>query len=107
MKISRLSCLLIAALSSGNLWADVKPNALFQDNMVLQRDKEVRVWGVADPGESVKVQLGNLSSATTKADASGRWLIILPPQKMYNHSDLFLTVSGKNKLIFKNVLIKK
>ena len=105
MKISRLSCLLIAALSSGNLWADVKPNALFQDNMVLQRDKEVRVWGVADPGESVKVQLGNLSSATTKADASGRWLIILPPQKMYNQSDLFLTVSGKNKLIFKNVLI--
>src|SRR5262249_28157991 len=39
--------------------ADVKPHALFSDNMVLQRDLQVPVWGTADEGEKVTVRLQN------------------------------------------------
>ena len=52
--------------------------SIFSDNMVLQRDKPVPVWGWADPGAEVKVSFGpHVKSAVT--DASGRWLVLLDP----------------------------
>ncbi len=37
------------------LHAAVKLPALISDHMVLQQGMPVRIWGAADPGESVKV----------------------------------------------------
>ena len=43
----------------------------FQSNMVIQRDKPIRVWGWAQPGEKVSVTFGGQTqSATTAADRS-------------------------------------
>jgi len=53
---------------------DVKIPAHFGDNMVLQRDMEVPIWGKADPGESVAVRLGK-QSINTKAGDDGKWMI--------------------------------
>jgi hypothetical protein len=38
------------------LLADVKLPALISDNMVIQRDAPVRIFGKADPGEAVTVR---------------------------------------------------
>ena len=38
--------------------ADVRLHRLFTDHMILQRDRDVNVWGWADPGEKVSVQFG-------------------------------------------------
>lgn len=47
------------------------------DGMVLQRGKEVKIWGQADPSEKVKVTfLGN--AYVTKADNSGKWMVSIP-----------------------------
>ena len=35
--------------------ADVRLPAIFGDNMVLQRDAQVAVWGWSKPGETVRV----------------------------------------------------
>lgn len=49
----------------------------FQDGMVLQRDKPIKIWGQSDPAETVNVSVdGEIASAT--ADASGRWEATLP-----------------------------
>jgi len=40
---------------------------IFTNNMMLQRDQPVRVWGWADAGESVSAALDG-KSAATKAD---------------------------------------
>ena len=46
--------------------------AIFQDHAVLQRDRPIRVWGSAAPGEDVTVSLaGESASAHTGPD--GRW----------------------------------
>ncbi len=45
----------------------------FTDNMVLQRDIAVPVWGWADPGETVTVAFGDQSAAAT-ADGKGKWI---------------------------------
>ena len=49
----------------------------FQSNMVLQRDKPIRIWGWAEPGEKVTVSFGDQTqSATVAADRS--WKVELP-----------------------------
>jgi sialate O-acetylesterase len=81
------------ALAWSEARADVRLNSLFADNMVLQRDKPIRVWGLADPGEEVNVSLAG-KEAAAKADKDGRWSVELPALK--EGENLELTVSGKN-----------
>jgi sialate O-acetylesterase len=50
---------------------------LFQSGMVLQRDKPIRIWGWADPGEPVTVTFGDKTQACTAA-ADRSWQIELP-----------------------------
>ena len=48
------------------------------NNMVLQRDKQVPVWGSAGPGEEVTVSFsGQVKKAVT--DVSGHWKLLLDP----------------------------
>ncbi|MEJ7557462.1 MAG: sialate O-acetylesterase [Pedobacter sp.] len=52
------------------------PN-IFTDEMILQRDKEVNIWGWAKPGIEVEVQLGKASyRATVKEDST--WSVVIP-----------------------------
>ena len=50
--------------------AEVRLPNLFSDHMMLQRDKVIKVWGWANPGEKVKVFLSGNASETA-ADANG------------------------------------
>jgi sialate O-acetylesterase len=84
--------LTVTATTAG---ADVTLPALFGPHMVVQRDRPVRVWGGAEPGESVTVELAG-ARATATADPSGRFeatLAALPAGGPYA-----LVVSGRNRL---------
>src|SRR5262245_5809094 len=48
--------------------ADVKLPSIIADNMVLQADKPLPIWGWAEPGEDVAVTLGD-DRASAKAAA--------------------------------------
>ncbi len=52
--------------------------AVFSDNMVLQREKPVPVWGKAAPGETVCCALSGFREEA-RADSDGRWRLTLPP----------------------------
>jgi sialate O-acetylesterase len=82
--------------------ADVRLPRIFTDNMVLQRDQPVRVWGWADAGEAVSVTLAG-SKADTTADAKGQWSLALAALK--TGENLELSVQGKNTLTLKNVVV--
>ena len=43
--------------------ADVRLPKIFTDNMMLQRDLPVRVWGWAEAGEAVSVALAGKTAA--------------------------------------------
>lgn len=53
---------------------------LFQSGMVVQRDKPIPVWGLADGGEQVTVTFKKKVYHTV-ADGEGRWRIDIPKQK--------------------------
>ena len=83
--------------------AEVKLPSVVGDHMVLQRDKPLPVWGWADPGEEVTVEFGG-SKVSTKADDKGNWKVTLPAKKA-NATPQTLTVSGKNKIELKDILL--
>lgn len=53
-------------------------STIFGDNMVLQRGKADTIWGWSDPGDQIRVQIGD-STATGTAGADGRWQVSLQP----------------------------
>jgi sialate O-acetylesterase len=55
-------------------------SSLFHDRAVLQRDKPVRVWGWARPGENVFASVAG-NTAATRANTEGRWIATLPAMK--------------------------
>src|SRR3954454_7559728 len=70
--------LVLAALAAGHLAeANIAPASLFTDHAVLQQAQPIVVWGTADKGEAVKVELGT-QSASAAADEQGHWKVSLP-----------------------------
>jgi sialate O-acetylesterase len=79
---------------------EVRLNALFSDNMVLQRDVSANLWGQAAPGESVSITL-NDKMVTAKAGADGNWQVKLPAQKA--GGPFVITITGKNTVTLRDV----
>ena len=100
----RKSCLFFTALLlSVSLFAEVRLPRLFGDNMVLQRDKPIAVWGWASPGEKVTVHF-NGQTKTVRTDKQGQWSLRLDP--MSAGGPYQMTVNGgKSDKTFTNVMI--
>lgn len=75
---TKLFLCLFAVLFAQFSEAKVKLPVLISDGMVLQRDRDITIWGYADAGEEVNVNFLE-KKYTTVADADGNWEIILPP----------------------------
>ena len=93
--------LLIAAmpiLSSGN----IRLPQIISDNMVLQQNKPIKVWGWADKGEKVTVVFKG-QSKSAKADKAGKWIVVLAPEPAGGPFQLI--IKGKNSITLSDVLI--
>ncbi|QDU91260.1 hypothetical protein Pla175_46800 [Pirellulimonas nuda] len=58
--------------------AGLQLGSLFQDHMVLQRERPVPVWGTATPGAAITVEFADQKKNAT-ADAAGGWRVDLAP----------------------------
>lgn len=96
--------ILLISLFSLTAQAQVRPASIFDNNMVLQRGKPVKVWGMADPQENIKVEFAG-QQKTTIADAAGEWSTYLDIMAA-NAEPQEMKVSGKeNEVNFTNVLV--
>lgn len=76
---------------------------VFHRDMVLQRDREVAVWGRAARNERVRVEFGD-ASVEAVAGNDGQWTATLPP--MTAHAGRTLTVSGAgSRVTLENVAV--
>ena len=101
-KLLRFILPLIVLAISTAAHADVRLPAIISDNMVLQQQTKVRIWGNADPDEPVTVTLQQKSFRTV-ADKQGRWEIWLGPLNAGGPFEL--TIKGNNLLTIKNVVV--
>ena len=97
--IIRLS--LALRLSISCLSAAVQPNSLFSDGAVLQQGIPIPVWGNANEGEKITVQLNAQTATTVAKDA--KWMVRLAPQSA--GGPYTLSISGENSVTINNVMI--
>jgi sialate O-acetylesterase len=76
---------------------------IYQDNMVLQRDKEIKIAGFSDISEQVRVVLKN-KTLFDSVIQEGNFLISLPKQNKTYNTTLKIESPSTN-LIYKNVNI--
>lgn len=86
-----------------SLFSSDRIPAIFCDEMILQRDAPIRVWGQSAPETAVTVQLGD-DHEETVADADGNWSVSLPPQKA-NEEPQTLSIKATETHSFEGVLI--
>lgn len=56
----------------------LQTSILFQNHMVLQRNKKVKIWRTANAGEQITVTMQGMT-ATALADGDGKWEAVCGP----------------------------
>ena len=95
------NCLLLLLVGQF-AYANVTLPRIFGNNMVLQRDMNIPVWGNASPNENIAVNLNGVT-ATIQASDKGKWKLMLPAMKAGGPYEMH--VKGNNEIVFSNVLI--
>ena len=83
--------------------AKVKLPHFFSDNMVLQRDQVIKIWGKADKKETVSISFNGFQK-TVVAGKDGNWSVEMPEMK-YGGSYEMIVSGRENSLVLKNILI--
>jgi sialate O-acetylesterase len=83
--------------------ANVTLPDVISSGMVLQRDRAVRIWGTADPGETVTVSFKDEArSVLTPTD--GHWVIRLQRLKA-SATPAVMVIEGRNKIELQDILV--
>ncbi|MEZ0470739.1 sialate O-acetylesterase [Luteimonas salinilitoris] len=77
---------------------------MFQEHAVLQRDRPIRIWGRAQPGEEVRIAIAG-KRARDRADQAGRWEVRLPALAVGGPYTLVATASGGATQTVDDVLV--
>ncbi len=103
--------IILASFAAGLLCCYAAPaetfklHKLFSPHMVLQREKPVRIFGTAAPGDSVKVTFAG-KTKTAAADVSGDWLAEFPAVKAGTGYTIEVTgADPQKKVIMKDVAV--
>lgn len=103
-----MRAIVVAGLVLGHLavgasaWADVRLPHVFSSHMVLQRDKDIPIWGWAEPGEKVTVVAPGTSYTVTTND-EGKWHFRMDPLPV--GGPYTITVRGSNEVVLDDVLV--
>lgn len=96
--------LALSLLLMNNLLALELP-VIFADQMILQREQPVPIWGTAKAGEQVTVHFADQKKSTIASD-DGKWRIDLDPLKASSQSrTLTITTPHKDTLTYSDVLV--
>ncbi|TWT87755.1 sialate O-acetylesterase [Stieleria varia] len=72
---------------------------VFSDSMVLQRDRELPVWGRASQGDEITVRFGDQQKTVTTG-SDGRWMVMLDPMDAEsNPQELQVSAAGSKQAI--------
>lgn len=104
MKLSALSILCLTIIFINTASAQISFPPIFSDNMVLQQNKPINIWGWADVNEKITVTINN-STSTTTANQYGEWKLNIPEMTAGGPHEISVTGSSSPEIKFKNVMI--
>lgn len=94
------SLLLLATL---DISAQLRLPAIITDHMVVQANEPFSVWGWADKGSKVSVQIAG-KKVSAKADGNGQWKVSVPAMQYGGPYTMTIT-SGKQTLTVQDILV--
>jgi len=100
--MERFVIILLTLIISYSSYADVRLPKIISDNMVLQRDKPIKLWGWAGANENITIYFKG-QTKKVKADKSGKWVVSLNAEPAGGPYQLI--VKGKNKIVLNDILI--
>ena len=77
---------------------------VFSDNMVLQRDARIAIWGKAQPKTQIQITF-NTQALLTSADKKGDWLVHLAPLSANSQGDTLRISDSLDIIQFINVVV--
>jgi sialate O-acetylesterase len=104
-----LHCVALAAswtlaILGGDVQAAIRLPAVIDQNMVLQRDQPIPIWGWAESGAQVRVAFHEQEKFAT-ADGNGRWMVRLEAEAASNEPRELTISAGSDKASLANVLV--
>lgn len=102
LRVASLSIVSLLLTSTTRIRADIKLAPVFSDHAVFQRDKPIRIWGTAKPGEEIEATFGS-ESLTTEADETGAFQVTFAPREAGGPFTLVMT--GANRIELNDILI--
>ncbi|MFK7768836.1 MAG: sialate O-acetylesterase [Mariniblastus sp.] len=84
--------------------AGLKLPSFFSDNMVLQRDQPIAIWGWAEPRTEVSVRFHSATAITT-TDDKGKWQLELSKLPARSEGASLVVTNGSRTIEIKNVLV--
>ena len=104
MKI-KLAALIITVFFTSSLFAKVSLPDILSDNMLLQQNTQVNIWGKADANKTVNIKI-SWSKKTIKiiADESGNWKTSFATPATDGKSQT-ITISDGKTITLKNILL--
>jgi sialate O-acetylesterase len=106
--IQSLSTMLATAVLSSLSIAQAEQlrlHAIFDSDMVLQRNKPITIWGWAAPGADVSVQLGTDKASAKAAADKGRWEVSLPAREASADPQTLTVTAGGEKVEMGNIVV--
>lgn len=84
--------------------ANVILPAVLSDNMVLQQQSSVKLWGWSEVGEKIYITTSwNNKTDSTKGDGNAKW--VLNVQTPSAGGPYTITIKGNNQIVLNNILI--
>jgi len=99
-----LLLLLAITLNSKALGKDLSLANIFNDGIVLQREKPINVWGYTSSDQSVTLKFGE-ETKTTKANSKGQWSIKIGPLMASSEPRTMTIKSGDSELRIVDILV--
>jgi sialate O-acetylesterase len=93
---------LVLALTPCTARAEVRPNNICTDGMVLQQNSKAKIWGTAAKGEKVTVSFRG-QTGYAEPDASGNWVATIATGEAGGPFEM--QIVGSNKIAYSNVLV--
>ena len=73
--MKRFLMLVLLSSAVAAVSGEIRLPRLVGDNMVLQQQSEVQIWGWSEPSERIKVNASWRAEAKTVADSEGSWQV--------------------------------
>ena len=85
--------------------AELKVHSVFGNNMVLQRDKPIKIWGWATKGEEITVAFGKESATTKATGEQGLWEVTFPAQAANPEAQKLIVKSTGKSIEMENIVV--